>query len=77
MNDTRRTIEGIGEKAGTEFEEAFIDDMIIHHEGALRMAALVPQKTDRPELLKLSSDIIDAQTREIELLRQWKAEWFK
>lgn len=76
-NDTKERIAYLAQQAGAAFDEAFIDDMIVHHEGALAMAALVSQKTDRPELLKLAEDVIKAQTSEIQMLRQWKEAWFK
>lgn len=63
-------------KTGAEFEMAFIDEMTTHHQSAIDMARLVPQKTSRPELLKLSNDIITAQTSEIQMMGQWKTSWF-
>ena len=63
-------------KSGEEFEVAFMDEMIIHHQSAIDMARMVPQKTSRPELVKLSNDIITAQTSEIQMMQQWKSQWF-
>jgi uncharacterized protein (DUF305 family) len=63
-------------KEGAEFEQAFIDGMIVHHEGAVAMAQMVLQKTQRPELVQLANDIIAAQTREINMMKGWKSEWF-
>ena len=62
-------------KTGTAFDLAFIEEMTVHHEGAIDMARLVPQSTSRPELLKLASDIISAQTSEIQMMSQWKTQW--
>ncbi len=62
-------------KTGTEFDLAFIEEMTVHHEGAIDMARLVPQSTQRPELLKLANDIISAQASEIQMMSQWKAQW--
>ena len=63
-------------KEGAEFEQAFINDMIVHHEGAVAMAQMVLQKTQRPELVQLANDIISAQTREINMMREWNTIWF-
>ncbi|MBN9360730.1 MULTISPECIES: DUF305 domain-containing protein [unclassified Devosia] len=63
-------------KSGEEFERAFIDEMIVHHESAVAMARLVLQKTGRPELMQLANDIISAQTREINMMRGWEKQWF-
>jgi len=68
--------DGLEDKEGTEFEQAFIEGMIVHHEGAVIMAQMVLQKTQRPELIQLANDIIAAQTREIDMMRSWNAEWF-
>ena len=67
---------GLENKEGVVFEKAFIDGMIVHHEGAVAMAQMVLQKTQRPELVQLANDIISAQTREIDMMRGWDTEWF-
>jgi|GEM_PF-1189091 len=67
---------GLEDKEGADFENAFIDEMITHHEGAIAMAHMVLQKTNRAELVQLANDIISAQTREITLMRGWKSAWF-
>lgn len=67
---------GLEGKSGEEFEKVFIDEMIVHHEGAVDMAEMLLQKTKRPELVKLGNDIINAQTSEIEMMREWRQTWF-
>ncbi|TSC69064.1 MAG: hypothetical protein G01um101456_359 [Parcubacteria group bacterium Gr01-1014_56] len=67
---------GLEDKEGTDFEQAFINEMIVHHEGAVAMAQMVLQKTERPELVQLANDIISAQTREIDMMRGWQSQWF-
>ncbi len=67
---------GLEDKEGTEFEQAFLNDMILHHEGAVAMAQMVLEKTQRPELVQLANDIISAQTKEISTMRTWITEWF-
>lgn len=57
------------------FDVRFIDAMIPHHEGAIAMANDLKQNTQRPELLKLADDIIQAQTVEIAQMRAWRTEW--
>lgn len=63
-------------KTGEAFDKAFIDDMIIHHQGAVDMAELALTATTRPEILELSKAIIEAQTKEIEMMKQWRMAWF-
>jgi hypothetical protein len=57
------------------YDLRFIDAMIPHHQGAIDMAEDLKKNTQRPELLKLADDIIQAQTGEIEQMRAWRAEW--
>jgi uncharacterized protein (DUF305 family) len=56
-------------KRADPFDRAFIDHMIPHHEGAIRMARVVLPKTDDRELRELAENIITAQKREIEEMR--------
>ncbi len=63
-------------KQGVEFEQAFLSEMITHHEGAVAMAQQVLAKTQRPELVKLANDIIAAQTAEIQMMKNWQQAWF-
>jgi uncharacterized protein (DUF305 family) len=67
---------GLEGKQGSALEEAFIDEMIVHHEGAVEMARILLAGTERPELVKLGNDIITAQTGEIEMMKRWRTEWF-
>jgi uncharacterized protein (DUF305 family) len=74
MDGMAASLEG---KTGDTFDKAFIDEMIVHHEGAVAMAEMVLEKSKRPELLKLASDIISAQTSEIQTMKTWRSTWFK
>lgn len=80
VHDMGSTMDGmtadLQDKTGVVFEEAFIDGMIVHHEGAVAMAQMVLERSQRPELVKLANDIISAQTGEIEMMRGWKKQWF-
>ncbi len=67
---------GLQGKTGDAFDKAFLEEMIIHHEGAVEMAKALLQNTTRPELQKLGNDIITAQTGEIQMMKDWLQEWF-
>lgn len=67
---------GLQGKTGDEFDKAFLSEMIMHHEGAVVMAEAVLKTSKRPELIKLATDIISAQTKEIEMMKSWQKEWF-
>ncbi len=62
--------------SGKEFEVMFMQEMIAHHQSALDMAKLVPTNTKRAELIKLSQNIITAQTKEIGDMTGWLASWY-
>ena len=64
-------------KTGTELEKVFLQDMIVHHQGAVDMATeLLKDKTVRPEIAKFAQDIIRAQTGEIAMQKKWLKDWF-
>lgn len=63
-------------KTDAELEKAFLDEMIMHHEGAIEMSRALLAGTNRPELVKLGNDIITAQTGEIEMMKGWRKNWF-
>lgn len=58
------------------FDRTFIDMMIPHHQGAIRMARVVLAKGDSPEVEKLANAIIAAQSREIGDMNAWRKDWY-
>jgi uncharacterized protein (DUF305 family) len=58
-----------------DFDVAFVEHMIPHHQMAVMMASMLKNGTDRPEMKKLADDIITAQTNEIDQMREWLDEW--
>jgi uncharacterized protein (DUF305 family) len=64
-------------KTGDTFDRAFIEEMIVHHDGAVVMAEKVLEVSTRPELRTLATNIITAQTSEITQMKGWLTEWFK
>ena len=58
------------------FDRAFIDMMIPHHQGAVRMAQAELAKGKNPKLRALAHRIITAQAREIGEMNQWRAKWY-
>lgn len=59
-----------------DFDKAFIEEMIPHHQMAVMMANMLKRGTQRPEMEQLADDIITAQTKEIEQMRQWYDTWY-
>jgi len=54
---------------------AFVSGMIPHHEQAVEMSALVPQRSTNPEVIKLAADISAAQEPEIQTMKGFLAKW--
>jgi len=49
----------------TEADLRFLQDMIVHHEQAVVMSALVPERTSRPEFVQYADYVARAQQAEI------------
>jgi uncharacterized protein (DUF305 family) len=58
------------------FDEAFIDAMIPHHQSAIYMAQVAHEKSKIPAIKELAENIVSAQKREIEQMKQWRKEWY-
>ena len=63
------------EKTEDEFDKAFIEEMIVHHQGAIDMAQLARKNAGHDEIKSMADDIISAQTKEIDQMRQWQKDW--
>lgn len=63
-------------KADAGFDKRFLDAMIPHHQGAVTMAQDSLKKSKRPELQKLSQNIIKSQQSEIDRMNQWRQTWY-
>lgn len=74
MHDMNASLEG---KTGDDFDKAFLQEMIVHHEGAVAMAQKVLEVSKKEELRTLATDIITAQNKEIEMMSTWLVTWFK
>jgi uncharacterized protein (DUF305 family) len=58
------------------FDRAFIDAMIPHHQSAIEMARVALENSDNPKIKELAENIVSAQQREIEQMKQWREEWY-
>ena len=62
---------GMKNKTGVELDKEYVKGMLGHHGGAIEMAKVIESITKRPEILKLSNDIISSQTKEAKFLKDW------
>jgi uncharacterized protein (DUF305 family) len=58
------------------FDRKFIDLMIPHHQGAIRMARAELAKGKNPKLRSIARGIITAQAREIRQMNSWRKAWY-
>ncbi len=72
MNEMMNSLMG---KSGDDFDKAFIVSMIEHHQGAIDMANEAKKNALHDEIKKMADEIITAQSKEIEMMRQWQKDW--
>lgn len=60
-----------------DFDKAFIESMIPHHQLAIMMAQMLKSGTTRPEMQTLANNIIKSQSKEIEQMQGWYQSWYK
>ncbi len=68
---------GLYGKTGDEFDRAFLEEMIVHHEGAVLMAQEALKNAKHQEIKDMSKNIISAQTIEINQMKGWLKSWYK
>ncbi len=61
----------------TDFDKAFLEEMIPHHQLALMMVRMLEAGSNRPEMLLLAKNITTSQSKEIQQMQGWYTEWYK
>jgi uncharacterized protein (DUF305 family) len=61
--------------AFNDADVSFVTDMIPHHQQAVAMSALVPDRSTDPAVLKLAADISAEQGPEIETMKAFLVQW--
>jgi uncharacterized protein (DUF305 family) len=64
------------DKTGDDFDKAFLSEMIIHHQGAIQMSESALINAKHQEIKDLASEIINAQNKEIEQMKEWLKNWY-
>jgi uncharacterized protein (DUF305 family) len=67
---------GLQGKAGDAFDQAFLAEMIVHHQGAVEMAQSALTNAKHQEIKDLASVIISAQNEEIAQMKAWQVSWY-
>lgn len=63
-------------KESEDFDKAFIDAMIPHHQSAVEMANQVIADGSDADVEKLARTIVIAQSKEIAQLQTWRTDWY-
>lgn len=63
-----RSLEGL---SGVELDRTYLEDMIVHHEGAILMAEEVMSHITHEEIRAMANDIMTTQSAEIALIREY------
>jgi len=58
------------------FDAQFLDQMAVHHEGAIMSTEAMIADSARPELRALARDIITSQREQLTRMRAWRATWY-
>ena len=58
------------------FDQAFIEEMIPHHQMAVMMSQHLLSNAVHPEMKQLAQAIIQAQTKEINEMQSWYQQWY-
>ena len=67
---------GLEGKTGDAFDQAFLSEMITHHEGAVEMAEAALTNAQHEEIKTMANAIIGAQTTEIKQMQDWQKSWY-
>lgn len=54
----------------------YLTEMIPHHEEAIATATVLQQGTQRPEMRRFASSIIETQTAEVQQMKRFLAAWY-
>ncbi len=60
----------LADLSGAELDQRFLEDMIMHHMGAIMMARTVQPYIEHQEVKDLTMAIVETQTNEIELMQE-------
>jgi len=77
MSDMQTKTERLNTLKGGEFDKLSLLDMIPHHQDAVEMANLIPDRATGAELKTLGQNIISSQSREVDQMTGWLNQWYR
>ena len=69
-------MQGLSGKTGDTFDQVFLSEMIVHHQGAVAMAQAALTSAKHQEIKDLAKNIISAQNTEIKEMQDWQKAWY-
>ncbi len=75
MDSNASMMTALNGKTGDDFDKAFLEQMIMHHQSAINMAARGKTNAQHQEVKDLTAAIVTAQTKEIIQMKQWQKDW--
>lgn len=66
----------LANKTGDDLDRTFLENMIIHHQGAVDTSTVIVNQSKREELKAFAQEIIDLQDQEIGIMKEWLDTWF-
>lgn len=73
----QRQREHLASLSGAEFEIAFMEMMIRHHEAAIKEGQRCVERAYHEDLVELCEGIVEAQSIEIALMQEWLCDWYE
>jgi uncharacterized protein (DUF305 family) len=64
-------------RRAADFDRAFLEQMIPHHQMGVMMASMEFNTTTRPEMRRLSEQMIRVQNQEIATMQAWYRQWYR
>jgi uncharacterized protein (DUF305 family) len=64
-------------RTANNFDRAFLEQMIPHHQMGVMMASMAQINTQHAELRELQQAMVRAQSEEIAQMQQWYRQWYQ
>ncbi|WP_255022519.1 DUF305 domain-containing protein [Cyanobium sp. T1G-Tous] len=63
-------------RQAADFDRAFLEQMIPHHQMGVMMASMAQMHSQHPELRQLQQAMVRVQSDEIQQMEQWYRTWY-
>ncbi|MBN2465541.1 DUF305 domain-containing protein [candidate division WOR-3 bacterium] len=67
---------GTSTQPAVPYDLQFIDAMVAHHQAAVDMSLPADINAMRPELREFARKVVESQSREVEMMKGWRGQWY-